>query len=73
MISQKMYDCVVICDECNEAITFAWDVQFVSGMLICDDCLPKFCLRPHPVDNHFCLCYAGHETDHECCRKHMFY
>lgn len=51
-----------------------WDWwHYVSGKLVCETCYDKLCLHHHPVDNHRCMRYSGHEGDHECCRHHMYY
>lgn len=55
--------------------TFDYDV--FAGSIFCPPCLKQFkeetCLHRHPIDNHMCMRYAGHEGDHECCKRHMFY
>lgn len=45
----------------------------LNDAVLCNECYNKRCLRRHPIDNHQCMLYAGHEGDHECCKKHMFY
>lgn len=57
-----------------------FEYDLFAGSILCPRCMERIkeehCLRPHPVDNHLCMVYAGHEADgidHECCHQHMFY